>query len=198
MLGDDADNLLLRFSGTGKGPASAVPALLALAVKQGIVPAEDVPRMTTKFTSWLAGVGWNKCRITHSNRPSSASWNGFPWESYNIMDRECGLKHAVAWKAIEVQAEFSAPSDMVPPNYVPCFQPIWSAEDGVLDVAAACAKALKAQQNIEKGVSNVSSSNSSSRSSSSSSGSKKKRKRKSVATKKKAKKAKKKSQKMKA
>ena len=36
-------------------------------------------------------------------------------------------------------------------HYLPSFQPIWSADD-VLDVAAACAKALKARENIEKGA----------------------------------------------
>lgn len=132
------DNLLMQFARGAKNPAAAVAPMISQAVQDGLVRSADKARLQTKYASWLAGIPWRKCVMSASNRPSLGSWNGWPWDSFNIMDRDCGLKHAVKWKTIEIQAERQPPSALVPPDYVPSFQLIWSAEDGIADVDAAC------------------------------------------------------------
>ena len=143
--GLDDDNLLLDFMHRVKTPAAAIAPLVDQAVREGLAKSGDKSRLKTVFSSWMAGTSWKKCVLTHSNRPSLASWNGWPWDSFNIMSRGCGLKHAVKWKSIEIQPEWQPPSELVPPDFLPLFQLIWSVEGGVADVEAACAASFTAR-----------------------------------------------------
>ena len=132
----DGENLLLECQG-GKDVAGAVDPMLREAVRRKIIKSSDVDRLAVKFKSWMKGVNWKKTRMSASNRPSLGSWNGWPWESYNIMERQCGLASGVAWKPLQIQ-EGDDPLELVPPHIAPQFQLIWTAEGGIVeDVDAA-------------------------------------------------------------
>ena len=127
----DEENLLLNFKG-GKDVAAAVDPMLREAVRQKKIQSCDVERLTVKFKSWMKGVNWNKTRMSANNRPSLGSWNGWPWESYNIMERQCGMAAGVAWKPLQIQ-EGDDPLELVPPHIAPQFQLIWTKENGIVD-----------------------------------------------------------------
>ena len=127
----EEENLLLDFKG-GKDVAAAVDPMLREAVRQKKIKSSDVERLAVKFKSWMKGVNWNKTRMSASNRPSLGSWNGWPWDSYNIMERQCGMASSVAWKPLQIQ-EGADPLELVPPHIAPQFQLIWTAENGIVD-----------------------------------------------------------------
>ena len=146
----DDENRLIDHMHSVKTPAAAVAPMLEQAVRDGLVKAGDKSRLQTLFSSWMAGTSWSKCVMSASNRPSLGSWNGWPWDSFNILSRGCGLKHAVKWRNIEVQPEWKPPEELVPPDYVPRFKLIWSAESGVADVDAACKASFAARCEFKK------------------------------------------------
>ena len=78
------------------------------------------------------------------------SWNGFPWDSYNIMDRDGGLMHAVPYQRLDINSGSCAPSEYTmrwSEGKLPeaRFHLVWSAEGGIVeDVHAACTRAIEA------------------------------------------------------
>ena len=82
LCGDElfgASDLLGNFIGRAGGLSKAMPDIVQAGVREGIVPAADAARLSKKFAGWMKGVGWGKCQLSHTNRPSLGSWNGWPW-----------------------------------------------------------------------------------------------------------------------
>eukprot|EP00947_MAST-08B_sp_MAST-8B-sp1_P000349 g349.t1 len=48
-------------------------------------------RLRKRFAAWLQGVRWHKTWLNPANRPSQASWDGYPWTPEAVMERRCGL-----------------------------------------------------------------------------------------------------------
>ena len=146
----DKDNLLLSFETLTNTPAEAIPLMLNLATSRGKIPSYEVERLTVLYESWFHNRGWGECGISHGNAPSMGSWNGFPWESYNIMDRDGGLMHGVPYKRLDINSGSCAPTEHTmrwSESKLPKarFQLIWSAEGGIVDdVPGACTRAIEA------------------------------------------------------
>jgi hypothetical protein len=115
LCGDDcmgASDLLNEFIGRKGGLGRAMPDLVQAGVRAKIIPAQDgasltarpphppcpirvsvclrvtADRLARKFSGWLKGVGWGKCQLSHTNRPSLGSWKGWPWECSDDLVRK--------------------------------------------------------------------------------------------------------------
>ena len=55
-----------------------LPWQVAAGVAEGLVPAAEAARLGKLYQAWMKGVGWGKCQMTATNRPSLGSWNGWP------------------------------------------------------------------------------------------------------------------------
>ncbi len=62
-------------------PALAMPTLVARSEHTRHRGAAEQERLASLFAVWLRDVEWDDCRMTAINRPSLASWNGYPWDS---------------------------------------------------------------------------------------------------------------------
>eukprot|EP00899_Mesostigma_viride_P008505 jgi/Mesvir1/17656/Mv01356-RA.1 len=120
---------------------AAVPALVESAVKSGKVPIGDADRLKDLYSVWLKGVTWDICKTTASNRPTLASWNGWPWDALNLMDR--ALARSVKGRNVRVFCDAASPIEEVDPARAHMFKLIWSAAEGpVPSVAQATRDAV--------------------------------------------------------
>ena len=56
----------------------------------------EVARLKSLFSVWLESTCWGQTFIHGLNRPSSSSWNGYPWDAQFIMNhRGCGLRRGL-------------------------------------------------------------------------------------------------------
>ena len=90
--------------------------------------------------------------VSRSNRPSSGSWVGWPWEDSHIMDRQsCGLAHNVS-KSIDICRESMPPNQLVPVHMIELFQPLYQMEmNGTVDdIEAAIREAISASTKLRE------------------------------------------------
>ena len=84
-MGDTLEQLEHTHS---SGPVSAcMPQLAQLCAAEGRIPQKDAAQLGQIFGIYMKGVRWDKMRMTASNRPSLASWQGWPWEWNVILPR---------------------------------------------------------------------------------------------------------------
>lgn len=152
-LMDDSDGCgpsdgFISLNSKFKTPEAAMPALIKAAVEAQQVPAADAARLTELYAVWMHGVTWAKCVMSASNRPSLGSWNGWPWELHLVRDRS--LQRGVAGSNVEVVFDNNPPEDLVPPEMVPLFVSVLTAEGGrVADHAATTASAVEMTRAFE-------------------------------------------------
>lgn len=129
-------DVLSQLMCTRKDFVAAVPDLVADAMRRDkISSASEAKRLTELWSTWMAGVGWAKCKMSMTNRPSLGSWKGFPWEEESVMTR-ClyrGLP-AAAIKALATDGS-CLPWPMVV-EHPDLSQVLWSSETGAADVSA--------------------------------------------------------------
>jgi hypothetical protein len=75
----------IMVSAKYKNLEMAVPALVDQGVREGIIRASDSGRLKELYSVWLKDVSWSDCELSVTNRPSLASWSGFPWDSEQIV-----------------------------------------------------------------------------------------------------------------
>mmetsp|Transcript_19379 Transcript_19379/g.57605 ORF Transcript_19379/g.57605 Transcript_19379/m.57605 type:complete len:350 (+) Transcript_19379:93-1142(+) len=114
---------------------ACVPQLVDAVVKEGLARPGDAPRLARRWAAYLGGVPWSKAELTAINRPSLASWAGFPWEeSYICEHRGCGLLGALTPEeeaAVRVELQWSRGLSDIggSPTFQAQFVPLWSAPD---------------------------------------------------------------------
>lgn len=82
-------------------PSQALPALVSTHPKTAALPAPERARLVSKFSAWFQGVRWEDCRMSATNRPSLASWEGFPWEM-SMLEERCLNRGLVGGARIQV------------------------------------------------------------------------------------------------
>ena len=153
-MSDDLDDL--RTSKKFKTVESAIPALVKVGITKKIVDAKDKDRLTALFSLWMKGVDWTNTVKHGMNRPSLASWNGWPWDADVYKDRS--LNHNTTSKIVEAMIEDSGPEEVASPECACFFKRVWSRDEGVVgDISAVLELAIKevedsiAKQNAEGG-----------------------------------------------
>lgn len=146
LLGDEifgASELLGGFIGRPGGLAKNMPAIVQAGVSEGVIPKADAARLTTLFGGWMKGVTWGKCQLTHTNRPSLGSWQGWPWDAGDPLAQRA-LSVGLKGKAVQVICEWSTPEQIYGGSGDPMvglFIPVWSREKGALAEPAAAVQA---------------------------------------------------------
>jgi hypothetical protein len=137
---------------TGKYITGGIPKLSQFAVDDKLISLDQRTPFSNKLKVWLDGVPWSKLNISSSNRPSLASWIGYPYEVAYIMEKQrCGLGRSIPKSAIDIIEEKMSPAQLVPSNHLDMFQPIWTEESGTVeDVEAAVLKSIEFLKSIEK------------------------------------------------
>ena len=134
---DSEIDLLGPLFGKGRSMEEAVPGLVAGCVKEGRAKPTDTARLTKKWTAWWRGVPWSAAQLSGSNRPSLASWIGYPWDVQYVMEKEsqgCGVTAGLSRAAanhLSIDFQLGPPASLVPESVVPCFVPIWSKGESV-------------------------------------------------------------------
>ena len=153
MSDDLAD---LRTSKKFKTVEAAIPALVKVGITKKLIPAADKDRLTALFSIWMKGVDWTNTVKHGMNRPSLASWNGYPWDARVYKDRS--LSHNTTSKIVEAVVDDEGPEEIVSPEYVCFFKRVWTKDEGpVKDIAAVLKLAIKevedliAKEKAEKG-----------------------------------------------
>ena len=155
LCGDElfgASDLLGNFIGRAGGLSKAMPDIVQAGVREGIVPAADAARLSKKFAGWMKGVGWGKCQLSHTNRPSLGSWNGWPWEATNELTSRAlsvGLKGKVL--DVVVEGAYCTPQQIYVGDKHQLFVPIWTSSGGkLLGGEAAITKAIAEYHRLVK------------------------------------------------
>ena len=149
LLGDDifgASDLLGAFIGRPGGLAKNMSAIVQAGVSEGVIPEAEAGRLTTLFGGWMKGVSWGKCQLSHTNRPSLGSWQGWPWDAADPLAQRA-LSVGLKGKALEVICEWSTPQQIFGEGnpMVDLFIPVWSQEKGAItDPAVAIEAAVEA------------------------------------------------------
>lgn len=92
-------------------------------VEAGIIPAAREAHLASLFAVWLRGVPWGRMRLTHTNRPSLASWRGSPWEFDCVTDVH--LSRGVTGTNVKIMTEMIPPM-AVAPSLAHRFTQLWS------------------------------------------------------------------------
>ena len=82
-------DLLASLESRYPSVAAAMPALVDAAVRRGQVDRGRSRRLTELYTSWMSDTPWSRTVMTHTNRPSLASWDGWPWDAMCVADSDC-------------------------------------------------------------------------------------------------------------
>ena len=88
-------------------------------------------------------LSWGKCQLTHTNRPSLGSWQGWPWDVGDPLAQRA-LSVGLKGKALQVICEWSTPEQIYGGSGDPMvglFIPVWSREKGALAEPAAAVQA---------------------------------------------------------
>jgi hypothetical protein len=133
----------------GISVAKAVQNLVEIAGRKGQINSVDVPRLKTLYATWMKGVTWKKCYMTPTNRPSLGSWNGWPWDSYNIIDRSLN-RNLVGKNVIVGFSQGRSIADVIEPESLPLFKLVWKAEANIKNVAEITHDAISAALDHEK------------------------------------------------
>ena len=120
-----SDDLLSLEESYHTTVASAMPALVDIGVSKKLVSAEESARLYSLFQVWMHGVKWNKMHMTSTNRPSLASWNGWPTDIWCILDRS--LLRGVKGKNVIAPVEAGTLEAKINPSSHNRFNKIWSA-----------------------------------------------------------------------
>ena len=118
----------LMRSGQYKDLGVAAPALVDAGVKAGIVKAADADRLKKLYSVWLKGVPWSKCELSATNRPSLASWNGFPWDVDEMVDKH--LSNGIVGKNAGIYTNFALIETTADEDVLPLFKLLWKKETG--------------------------------------------------------------------
>jgi hypothetical protein len=129
--------------------AKAVENLVENAATKGKISSTDVPRLKKLYGTWMKGITWKKCHMSATNRPSLGSWNGWPWDVYNVIDRS--LSSGVTDKNVIVGFQRGLLEDAIEPEGLPMFKCVWKAageveEGGAIDVSYEVHEAIAATQ----------------------------------------------------
>jgi hypothetical protein len=148
LVGTDfgtCSDLLSSLMDSHKSFSAAVPAIISAGLATGKIMPGDKDRLTSLWTTWVKGVGWAKCRMSMTNRPSLASWNGWPWEADQIMAR-CLMGGLPAAASSIITTDTSLmPYEAIIEDPDLAF-PLWHFESGPLDVSDVLLKARVATQ----------------------------------------------------
>lgn len=150
-------DLIGQFHGSGPAMDACVPALVAATIGEGLATADDRGRLERRWAAWLRGVPWAKATMTAVNRPSLASWVGFPWEGSHVCEHQsCGLlagveAHEAAAVRTHLQWEKSRDEIAVPDEVKATIIPLWSAGETPTpaDVRASFDRALRAARALK-------------------------------------------------
>ena len=139
-ISDDLDKI--RSSKKYKTLEAAMPALVKVGITKKLIRSADKDRLTTLYTHWMKGVDWSNTFKHGTNRPSLASWNGWPWDAYVYKER--ALNHGITSKIVEAIIEDEGPEGLVQPEDVGIFKRIWTKDEGpVKDVVGVLRAAIK-------------------------------------------------------
>jgi hypothetical protein len=153
LLGDElfgASDLLGSFIGRPGGLAKNMPAFVQAGVREGVIPKAEAARLATLFGGWMKGVSWGKCQLSHTNRPSLGSWEGWPWDAGDPLAQRA-LSVGLKGKALQVICDWSTPDQIYGEGdpMVQLFIPVWSHENGAItDPAAAVEAAVQAYSKV--------------------------------------------------
>jgi hypothetical protein len=118
----------LMRSGQYKDLGVAAPALVDAGVKAGIVKAADADRLKKLYSVWLKGVSWSKCELSATNRPSLASWNGFPWDVDEMVGKH--LSSGIVGKNAGIYTNFALIETTADEDVLPLFKLLWKRGSG--------------------------------------------------------------------
>ena len=124
-----------RLKQSGKTIAQCIASLVDEAVIARKVTAAEAPRLKSKFSLWMSGVTAKQCTMSSTNRPSLASWNGWPWDSHNVADR--ALTRSLVGKNVVPAIEMGNPESIFNDEAFPALRKVWSAAATVPPPGAA-------------------------------------------------------------
>ena len=108
---------------------ASIPEIVENGITRGVISVDDKTKFVQLFSTWAAGIKWNKCKMTETNRPSLGSWNGWPWEAYNL--NEASLLRNVTGTNVQVWYDRGlGPLELVGAENKDLFKLIWSSKDG--------------------------------------------------------------------
>lgn len=116
---------LMSLESSHSTVASAMPALVDFGVSQELVPAKESARLKSLFQVWMHGVKWNKMHMSSTNRPSLASWDGWPTDVFCILNRS--LLRGVKDKNVIAPMDRGTLETSMDPSSHKNFKKIWSA-----------------------------------------------------------------------
>ena len=127
-----------------------MPAIVQAGVSEGVIPKAEAARLTTLFSGWMKGVSWGKCVLSHTNRPSLGSWQGWPWDAGDTLAQRA-LSVGLKGKALQVICQWSTPEQIYGEGdpMLGLFIPVWSQEKGAIaDPTAAVQEAVAAYAKV--------------------------------------------------
>jgi hypothetical protein len=143
LLGSDgigASDLLARYCNLGcyKDVAAAMSDLVdeVAQSRPDLIPHQEVNRMKSLFSVWMTGVSWEHCFTVST----CGSFNGYPWEDDNIVDRS--LYRNISNKNVRVEIIYGNVMSGVATPWKGEYMKIWDENGQVGDPEQATRDAI--------------------------------------------------------